>query len=193
MEVRPQSRYKLRRLTKRGPEVKIFLTAELESDPLTNFLSERRNLLEVVATQMYDSVWPEWRNHRVLQISLRLIGEEQMAKINNEYRQVDASTDVLTFPLFEENGSFNPPSGLMPLPLGDILLCPAVIHTNAKEHAVSEESEATLVIFHGMLHLLAWDHDTLGRQEKMWEVQERFRDLFLRHLNDNIEATEEKH
>ncbi len=190
---------------KKNPEVQISLSGDAYingkvfdiqknqgSDPLSCFLSEHRNLLETVAVQLYDCAWPDWRNHHVLKISLYMIGEELMAQINSEYRQVDAPTDVLTFPLFEENGKFNPPSGMIPLPLGDILLCPGVIRTNAKEHGVAEESEAALVVFHGMLHLLAWDHDTQASQGKMWRVQEGFRDLFLRLLRDEVQPLEEK-
>lgn len=107
-----------------------------------------------------------------------------MAKINNEYRQVNAPTDVLSFPFFERDGEFVPDVQTRPFTLGDILLCPAVVKRNALEHRVSEESELALILFHGMLHLLAWDHDTQEKQEKMWRVQERFRDLFLKSIAD---------
>ncbi len=160
--------------------------------PVAQFLTENQKLLENAASQLYDAAWPQWRNHRVLQISLQILGAEEMARFNAKFRNVDSPTDVLTFPLFEENGIFSPPSGMIPLPLGDILLCPEIICANAKEHKVPEESEAALVVFHGLLHLLAWDHDTPEHQKRMWEVQERFRDLFLQMQKDKIRNSEEK-
>ncbi len=152
--------------------------------PLARFLSENRKLLEDVAARLYDEVWAEWKNHRVLQISLKIVAVDEMAKINAEYRDVDAATDVLTFPLFEEDGKFTPPCGMTPLPLGDVVICPQIIRENARTHEASEESELALVIFHALLHLLAWDHDTPDRVRKMWQVQEKYRDLFLTRLKE---------
>ncbi len=191
MEARQQSRYKLKRLRKKKPEIALLISAEPESDPLFRFAAEHQDLFEQIAFRLYDSVWPEWKKSRVLQISLQFLDETEMARINGEYRHIDAPTDVLTFPLFEENGRFLPDT-MTPLALGDIILCPAVIRRNAEEHSVSAESELALVVFHGMLHLLAWDHDTPERQEKMWAVQERFRDLFLDRLKAEALPREEK-
>lgn len=109
-----------------------------------------------------------------------------MAEVNSEYRQTHAPTDVLSFPLFEKEGRFVPDAQLPPLLLGDIVVCPAVIRKNAVERRVSEESELALVVFHGILHLLAWDHDTPEKQERMWSVQEHFRDLFLKGLSGPV-------
>lgn len=114
-----------------------------------------------------------------MQISVQFLDEAAMARINREYRNVDGATDVLTFPLFEKNNAFVPDSDAYPLLLGDILLCTPVISRNAAEHKVSEISELALVFFHGMLHLLAWDHDTPEKQAKMWSVQDHFKERFL--------------
>ncbi|MDY3867980.1 MAG: rRNA maturation RNase YbeY [Pyramidobacter sp.] len=120
-----------------------------------------------------------------MQISLQFLGEHDMAEINGRYRGVPSPTDVLTFPLFETDGEFLPDSGIEPILLGDIILCPSVIRKNAAEHAVSEVSELALVIFHGMLHLLARDHDTPEKEAAMWMVQERFRDRFMADLSNS--------
>ena len=114
-----------------------------------------------------------------MQISLQFLSEEEMARINGEYRGINASTDVLTCPLYENEGRFEPEEGLSPIMLGDIVFCTPVITRNALLHGVSTESELALVIFHGMLHLLAWDHDTPEKESVMWKVQERYRDMFL--------------
>jgi probable rRNA maturation factor len=135
--------------------------------------------LQKTAEELYSAVWPQWEKYHTVQISLQFLDEAEMARMNREYRDVDAPTDVLTFPLFEKDGVFTPDSGVYPLLLGDILLCSSFICRNASEHKVSEISELALVIFHGMLHLLAWDHDTPESQARMWSVQERFKERFL--------------
>ncbi len=190
MRVKSLSRYKLRRSLRAACAVQIFLhggfsipeeeSPGMSSLPLWGFLTENRKLLERVACSLYDVAWPRWREYRAVQVSLGLLAEAEMVRVNGSFRGVDAPTDVLSFPLFEEDGCFVPPAGMVPLPLGDVLLCPSVIGANAREHGVSVESEAVLVIFHGMLHLLAWDHDTAEQRERMWKVQERSRDLFLK-------------
>ena len=110
-----------------------------------------------------------------------------MAVINAEFLDTNAPTDVLTFPLYERDGAFVPDERPLPLLLGDIILCPTEIRKNASLHGVTELSELALVIFHGLLHLLAWDHDTPEKEERMWSVQERYRDSFLREAENGSE------
>ena len=180
---RSRSRFKLRQLRRRKPQVQ-FLVSGASDDSLCDLVLRYRAFFEACAGEMYDAVWPEWRSHRVVQVSLRFVGEAEMAGLNGSFRGVDAPTDVLTFPLFEADGRFVPPGGLfLPLALGDVALCPSVVRRNASGHGVSEVSELALVIFHGLLHLLAWDHATPEDEARMWSVQERFRDLLIERLD----------
>ena len=136
---------------------------------------------------MYNEVWPQWRKHGTVQVSLRSVSADEMAEINAEFRDTASSTDVLTFPLYERDGAFAPDERPLPLLLGDIVLCPAEIRKNAEAHNVTLLSELALVMFHGLLHLLAWDHDTPEKEKSMWNVQERCRDNFLAEANDSKE------
>jgi len=176
------SRFKQKQRRK-NPEVRILIASEIDQDPLLTLVRTNIAAFERLAADLYDIYWPVWRAHGKLQISLQFLEETRMAEMNDEYRQMHAPTDVLTFPFFEEEGRFIPDAQVQPLLLGDIVACPAAIRKNALEHHVSEESELALIVFHGMLHLLAWDHDTPEKQERMWRVQERFRDLFLKGLS----------
>lgn len=180
MGKQPLTRYRLKKLRKKKPDIEI-LTSGNGDDGFRLLLNEHREALKATCEELYDFVWPDWRRH-VLEISLQFLDEGEMATVNGEYRQVEGPTDVLTFPLFERDGNFLPEPFFGPLALGDILLCAPVIGRNAEEHGVSPTSELALVIFHGMLHLLAWDHDTPEKEAKMWTVQERFRDLFLQRI-----------
>jgi len=106
-------------------------------------------------------------------LALSFFSPEEMRKINKQYREVDAPTDVLSFPMWEdETGHFAPPADWKELPLGDLIICPEVVVKNAKENGKSFEQELALVLFHGLLHLCGYDHDTEERQAEMWKLQE---------------------
>lgn len=96
-----------------------------------------------------------------VEISVSLLTPEEMAQENHTHRGIPSPTDVLSFPLWEEDGEFRPGRHLPVLPLGDILLCPEYIRENAPVR--SDEGirqEMALMVVHGFLHLLAWDHCT---------------------------------
>ncbi|MDY4033623.1 MAG: rRNA maturation RNase YbeY [Pyramidobacter sp.] len=183
MAPRTLSRFKLKQRRRKNPEVRILIASDIAQDPLLTLAKTNIATFERLAADLYDVHWPAWRAHGGLQISLQFLDETRMTEVNDEYRQVRAPTDVLSFPFFEKEGRFVPDAQRPPLLLGDIAVCPAVVRKNAVEHHVSVESELALIVFHGMLHLLAWDHDTPEKQERMWGVQEHFRDLFLKGLS----------
>ena len=117
-------------------------------------------------------LYPEASDYDETEFSVSLLDSAEMLEINKEHRGVDAPTDVLSFPLWEEDGRFVPKSAATGLlPLGDVLICP---EETMKTHVTrSPESAICLVLAHGFLHLLAWDHDTEEKEQTMWEQQER--------------------
>ena len=172
------SRYRIKQRRKSKPEIMMDFSAESQHD-LNTVLAKHIHDFSCCSALMYSEIWPEWISHGQIQVSIRSVPSDMMAEINDEFRNLKEPTDVLTFPLYEIDGKFVPEKKPLPLLLGDIILCPEQIAQNANLHNTEQLSELALVIFHGMLHLLAWDHDTPERQERMWRVQERFRDLFL--------------
>ena len=95
-----------------------------------------------------------------IEISVLFTDAEGIKQINNDYRNVDSVTDVLSFPQFEyeipgvlevdfEQGS---------IPLGDIVLNLEKIYSQAEEFGHSREHEAGYLTIHSMLHLLGYDH-----------------------------------
>ena len=109
-----------------------------------------------------------------VEISLSFLSPDEMREQNRAYRDVDAPTDVLSFPLWEEDGVFRPDITLPVLPLGDILICPEYVRSESEGEEACGSAMA-LMLAHGFLHLLAWDHDTPEREKTMEEVQERIR------------------
>lgn len=177
------SRFKVKQRRKTAPAVRLDFSHE-SGDELDSLLEKNLNLFARNAAEMYNEVWPQWRKHGTVQVSLRSVASDEMAEINARFRDMDAPTDVLTFPLYEQNGAFVPEERPLPILLGDVILCPTEIRKNASMHNVTDLSELALVVFHGLLHLLAWDHDTPEKEKNMWSVQERFRDRFLDEVAD---------
>ena len=66
----------------------------------------------------------------------------------------------------------------MPLLLGDIVICPEVAVEQAPTHAGTVEDEMALLVVHGVLHILGWDHDTV---DKTVAMQAREREILTAH------------
>ena len=91
------------------------------------------------------------------ELSIELIGDRRMRRLNRVYRKKDQTTDVLAFAMRE---SFTPhPSPLTPVMLGDVVISvpTATRQAEARGHSLAHEI-ATLLI-HGVLHLCGYDHD----------------------------------
>ncbi len=124
------------------------------------------------------------------EVSLIFLDEPAIAALNRQFMGKEGSTDVLSFPIDNEPepsgrvpdaGGSGP--GEQPLPeipqlVGDIVICPAVAARNALEHEVTLDDEIALLVVHGVLHLLGWDHVVDEEAERM-EAREQV--LLARH------------
>lgn len=89
-------------------------------------------------------------------VSLSVVTDKHMQRLNHEWRQVDAPTDVLSL---ECERPDDPDLGEgEPCELGDIVLAPAYIERQARRFYTTPEDETRLLFVHGMLHLLGYDH-----------------------------------
>ncbi|MFP3152953.1 rRNA maturation RNase YbeY [Lachnospiraceae bacterium ZAX-1] len=117
------------------------------------------------------------------EVSILLVSVEGIKHINQEYRQIDMPTDVLSFPLisYETAGdytkilqvdtNFNPDTG--EVMLGDIILCVPKLKEQACSYGHSEQREFAFLILHSMLHLFGYDHMTKGEAAVMEDKQNR--------------------
>jgi len=103
------------------------------------------------------------------EINLTLVDDEAIRAINQEYRQIDRATDVLSFPMIsyieagdfsgledEEADNFNPDTG--EILLGDIIISVPKVYAQAEEFGHSLKREFAFLIVHSMLHLFGYDH-----------------------------------
>lgn len=109
------------------------------------------------------------------EVSILLVDDETMTSHHVTHLGREGPTDVLSFPL-EHLAPGAPPSrpgdGEPPLVIGDILISPAYVSRQAKEFGVAEADEMALMVVHGMLHLLGYDHEADDEAERM-EARER--------------------
>jgi len=105
-------------------------------------------------------------------VAVRLIGDAEMARLNEKYRKKKGATDVLSFPVDADSAK---PGTLRQQVrkargkfLGDIAIAPQVARRNAKALGRRLPEELKVLILHGMLHLLGYDHETdRGEMERI--------------------------
>jgi probable rRNA maturation factor len=108
------------------------------------------------------------------EVTLLLVSESEMASYNERFLDRNGPTDVLAFPVEELLPGVVPdddPHG-PPLMLGDVIIAPSYVRRQAADHRVSFEDEMALMVTHGILHLLGYDHVDDGDAERM-EARER--------------------
>ena len=99
------------------------------------------------------------------ELSVLLITADHMRRLNARFAGEDEATDVLAFPMMEEEEEEE--EG--PLLLGDVVVCPEVARTNAKARRHPLEQELEILLVHGTLHLLGYDHQAVDDKSKMDE------------------------
>lgn len=109
----------------------------------------------------------------LVEVSVRLTGDEEVRILNRDYRQKDKPTNVLSFPMVQpdliDTVSRNSDDG--ELLLGDIVLAHGVCIAEAAERGISVENHATHLLVHGTLHLLGYDHLVDDEAEAMEEIE----------------------
>jgi probable rRNA maturation factor len=89
------------------------------------------------------------------EVSVRVVDATEMRELNGEYREQDKATNVLSFPAGAIEGlPFDAES-----PLGDIVVCAAVVRAEAEEQGKTVVDHWAHMMVHGTLHLLGFDHD----------------------------------
>ena len=99
------------------------------------------------------------------EVSVTFTNDEGIKKINRKYRKIDAPTDVLSFPLFDFEGSEEPPVDELENMLGDIVISLERASAQAEEFGHSFEREVAFLTVHSMLHLLGYDHVNSEEEE----------------------------
>ena len=112
----------------------------------------------------------ELARRRDAELSLALIGNAEMRRLNARYRRQAYATDVLSFPAAENLPTETPL-------LGDVIICVDKAREQAKEHRHTLDREIVTLLIHGVVHLLGYDHERSPREarimlrlEKKWSA-----------------------
>lgn len=122
------------------------------------------------------------------EVNLLLTSDEEIHRMNREFRNIDRATDVLSFPMLEyekpgdfsfleeaENDCFNPDTG--ELLLGDIVISKDKVLEQAEAYGHSPRRELAFLTAHSMLHLMGYDHmepeETAEMERRQAEILEQ--------------------
>jgi probable rRNA maturation factor len=112
---------------------------------------------------------------RPAEISLVISGEERIRSLNKKYRNINKITDVLSFGNeVVKNGSakfISPPDKI--IYLGEIFICYPKVVRQAKQKKHSMKKELTILLIHGILHLLGYDHKKDYKNSEMKILEEK--------------------
>ena len=103
------------------------------------------------------------------EVTVLAVSDEQMADYNERFLSREGPTDVLAFPL-EQLVPGRPPAPALngpPLNLGDVVIAPSYVRKQAEARGVAFEDELALMVTHGILHLLGYDHEDETEAEAM--------------------------
>ena len=93
--------------------------------------------------------------------TIAFVSDKNIQKLNQQFRQIDKPTDVLSFPSEEETD------------LGDIAISVETAAAQAKENGLTFDTEIAQLILHGLLHLSGYDHETDNGEMNRLELRLR--------------------
>jgi probable rRNA maturation factor len=105
-----------------------------------------------------------------VELSVSFVDEDEIADLHERYLHEPGPTDVLSFPLDPDDVERGERGGDVRV-LGDVVIAPAVAASN---NPSDPEAEVRLLLVHGILHLLGYDHEEEDERAEMWARQERY-------------------
>ncbi len=109
----------------------------------------------------------------MVEISVKFTSDDEVQALNRDYRQKDAPTNVLSFPMVQEDllDTIDQNSDDGEVLLGDIVLAHGVCVREAEEKGISVEAHAAHLVVHGTFHLLGYDHLSDADAEEMEQAE----------------------
>jgi probable rRNA maturation factor len=118
------------------------------------------------------------------ELSILLVDDDEMQHLNREYLGRDRPTNVLAFAMKEGANTH-----LHPAVLGDVVISTETAHREALQRGVTLDEEMALLLIHGILHLLGYDHDNAPEEAAQMEAKEQ---EVLTHLGFEDSELQEK-
>ncbi len=140
--------------------------------PMIYFVSEQDQCpvtykLKMLTRRAVEAVIEHEQYNNACEVSVTYTDNEGIRALNRQYRNIDAPTDVLSFPLMDFSGESDEPVADEPVvSLGDIVISLERAREQAEEYGHSFEREVAFLTVHSMLHLLGYDHET-GEEDEL--------------------------
>ena len=103
------------------------------------------------------------------EVNIVFVNNRRIRIYNRDYRRIDRATDVLSFPMREGLGG-----DLHPGFLGDVMISLEMTEVYARLYRRDRSDQLLILLIHGMLHLLGYDHERSESEEKKMTRRERF-------------------
>ncbi|MGV9182595.1 rRNA maturation RNase YbeY [Arcanobacterium canis] len=142
------------------------------------------DLAEISALATF--VLNEMRVHPQADLNVMMIDDEAMSTLHKKWMDLDGTTDVMSFPMDELRPA---PLGEEPKPgmLGDIVVSPSVAAVQALKGGHATQEEILLLVTHGILHLLGYDHAEPEEKKEMFTLQRTLLLTFLASRRDDFQ------
>lgn len=147
---------------------------ESEKTMEINIINETNYLIEENEEKLLNQIAE--KTEEVLQIakdkvvSIIFVDSAKIHEINRDYRQIDRSTDVISFALNDTANGYE--NMELDVELGDIFINVDAIQSQAQQYQHSEHRELAFLFGHGLLHLLGYDHQNEDEEKEMFQLQE---------------------
>jgi len=148
------------------------LTVEIDIMTQPSLSDEERALLARLAEEAVHAVFRlEGYKGDSTEVSVLYTDDAFIGELNRQYRGIDGPTDVLSFALTEDEGDVAKIPGVPDI-LGDIVISLETASRQAGGAGKTAMQEVALLLVHGTLHLLGYDHETPEKEAVMWKRQD---------------------
>ena len=137
------------------------MTDVTDNQSRIEFTKSYEELIKSVVSEAF-----EYENIKPRNVSVMLCDDDEIQKLNVKFRNIDKPTDVLSFPMYDEDGELDETE------LGDIVISLERAKKQAEEYGHSFEREIAFLTAHSMLHLFGYDHIDDSEREEMFKKQE---------------------
>lgn len=140
------------------------------------------DIYEQRCQEIFKKTMEHFKIEKDYEVSIILVGADEIHQINRDYRNIDRPTDVISFALKDSEDEIIMDEEFMmdevDLELGDVFINVEAVVNQAKEYGHSECREISFLCTHALLHLLGYDHMTPEDEKEMFDLQDVILDGF---------------
>lgn len=142
---------------------------------IINFNNLKDENLRENITNIFSIALKQTKTKDNISVNITVVSQNEIRRLNNEFRRVDKVTDVLSFPLFEKDEIKGEEmlDNSITSDIGDIVICKVRAKQQAQEYGHSILREFCFLALHGLLHLLGYDHIEKQDEEVMFPLQKQ--------------------